>query len=268
MAHANEINNKKYYWLKLDRHFFGNARIKKLRKLAGGDTYTIIYLKLLLLSIEFDGVLVYEGIEESFEKEMALKLEEDDENVMITINYLKMQGLLIEQGEDCFLPEAKSSIGSETKSNVYKRNRNLMVGKIPTKFQPNSNQIPTEKDIEKDTTNILNTINTLNTINKNIINNNNKNSIYKEKNVLKREKFKPPTVEEVQTYCLERHNAVDAERFVDFYEAKGWMIGKNAMKDWKAAVRTWERKDKEAHRGEENGEDEDDIDYSVYNVKR
>lgn len=107
------------------------------------------------------------------------------------------------------------------------------------------------------------TINTLNTIN-----NNNKNSIYKEKNVLKREKFTPPTVEEVQTYCSERHNTVDAERFVDFYEAKGWMIGKNAMKDWKAAVRTWERKDKEAHRGEENGEDEDDIDYSVYNVKR
>ena len=242
MAHANEINNKKYYWLKLDRHFFGNARIKKLRKLAGGDTYTIIYLKLLLLSIEFDGVLVYEGIEESFEKEMALKLEEDDENVMITINYLKMQGLLIEQGEDCFLPEAKSSIGSETKSNVYKRNRNLMVGKIPTKFQPISNQIPTEKDIEKD--------------------------IEKEKNILKRERFTPPTVEEVQTYCSERHNTVDAERFVDFYEAKGWMIGKNAMKDWKAAVRTWERKDKEAHRGEENGEDEDDIDYSVYNVKR
>ena len=105
------------------------------------------------------------------------------------------------------------------------------------------------------------TINTLNTIN-------NKNSIYKEKNVLKREKFTPPTVEEVQTYCLERHNTVDAERFVDFYESKGWMIGKNAMRDWKAAVRTWERKDKEAQRGKENEEAEDDIDYSVYNVKR
>ncbi len=72
MAHGNEINGKKYFWLKLDRHFFGNARIKKLRRLAGGDTYTIIYLKLLLLSIEFNGLLVYEGIEDTFEKEMAL----------------------------------------------------------------------------------------------------------------------------------------------------------------------------------------------------
>ena len=139
MAHCNEINNKKYYWLKLDRHFFGNARIKKLRRLAGGDTYTIIYLKLMLLSIEFDGLLVFEGIEETFEKEMALKLEEDEENVSITINYLKYQGLLEEKGEDGFLPEAASSIGCESKSNVYKRTRNL-VGKIPTKFQPNSNR--------------------------------------------------------------------------------------------------------------------------------
>ena len=81
MAHGNEINGKRYFWLKLDRHFFNNARIKKLRRLAGGDTYTIIYLKLLLLSIEFNGLLIYEGIEETFEKEMALKLEEDEENV-------------------------------------------------------------------------------------------------------------------------------------------------------------------------------------------
>lgn len=58
-------------------------------------------------------------------------------------------------------------------------------------------------------------------------------------------KFIPPTVEEVEDYCLERGNRVDPEQFVDFYSAKGWMLGKNKMKDWKAAVRTWERKDNE-----------------------
>ncbi len=61
----------------------------------------------------------------------------------------------------------------------------------------------------------------------------------------KRKKFTIPTVEEVEDYCFERNNKVDAEMFVDFYSSKGWMIGKNPMKDWKAAVRTWERKDKE-----------------------
>ena len=57
-------------------------------------------------------------------------------------------------------------------------------------------------------------------------------------------KFKKPTVEEIRAYCLERHNQVDAQRFFDFYESKGWKVGKNSMKDWKASVRTWEKDEK------------------------
>lgn len=55
--------------------------------------------------------------------------------------------------------------------------------------------------------------------------------------------FRPPTVEEVETYCQERQNGVDASRFVDFYASKGWKIGSSPMKDWRAAVRTWERRE-------------------------
>lgn len=58
-----------------------------------------------------------------------------------------------------------------------------------------------------------------------------------------------PTVEEVRAYCQERKNRVDPEQFVDFYESKGWMIGKNPMKDWKAAVRTWERGEVKEYKG-------------------
>jgi hypothetical protein len=57
-------------------------------------------------------------------------------------------------------------------------------------------------------------------------------------------RFAPPTVTEITAYCKERNNDVDAERFHDFYQAKGWMVGKNKMSDWKAAVRTWEKKDR------------------------
>lgn len=57
-------------------------------------------------------------------------------------------------------------------------------------------------------------------------------------------RFTPPTLEEVKEYCLERKNNVDAERFIDFYASKGWMVGKNKMKDWKACVRTWEQRNK------------------------
>lgn len=58
-------------------------------------------------------------------------------------------------------------------------------------------------------------------------------------------KFVPPTKEQVREYCQERENNVDPENFVDFYTGKGWMIGKNKMKDWKAAVRTWERNNRD-----------------------
>ena len=64
-------------------------------------------------------------------------------------------------------------------------------------------------------------------------------------------KFIPPTVEEVREYCESRNNGIDPEHFVDFYSSKGWMIGKNKMKDWKAAVRTWENKNKEKEREKE-----------------
>ena len=59
-------------------------------------------------------------------------------------------------------------------------------------------------------------------------------------------RFVPPTLEEVSAYCMERGNGVDAERFISYYESNGWKVGKNPMKDWKAAVRTWERDNKPA----------------------
>lgn len=57
----------------------------------------------------------------------------------------------------------------------------------------------------------------------------------------KSNRFITPTIEEIKNYCLERNNKVDADKFFDFYSSKGWMIGKNKMKDWRAAVRTWEK---------------------------
>ncbi len=66
-------------------------------------------------------------------------------------------------------------------------------------------------------------------------------------------RFAPPSVEEVASYCRERKNGVDAQRFVDFYASKGWKVGNNPMKDWKAAVRTWEGRDKETQAASAKG---------------
>ncbi len=70
---------------------------------------------------------------------------------------------------------------------------------------------------------------------------NNDNNMWDTEPKRTRSQFKPPTLEEVQAYCRERNNKVDAERFIDYYSSNGWMVGKNKMKEWKAAVRTWER---------------------------
>lgn len=78
-------------------------------------------------------------------------------------------------------------------------------------------------------------------VNDNVINFNNIGNSDELQKKKRSTRFVPPTVEEVAAYCQERKNSVNPETFVDFYTAKGWMVGKNKMKDWKSAVRTWER---------------------------
>lgn len=81
--------------------------------------------------------------------------------------------------------------------------------------------------------------------------NNTSNNIYR--GIEKQRVFKKPTVEEIKAYCLERGNNVDAEYFYDYYESKGWTVGKGKMKDWKASVRTWERNDYSSGRVQSTG---------------
>lgn len=108
---------KKYFWLKLKDDFFQQRAIKKLRKLAGGDTFTIIYLKLQLLSLKDEGRLYYEGVEDQFFKEMALAIDEDESNVQFTIIFLEKNNLLEKIVEDeYFLPTVVENLGSESAS--------------------------------------------------------------------------------------------------------------------------------------------------------
>lgn len=92
-------------------------KIKKLRKIAGGDTYTVIYLKMQLLSLKNEGILMYEGTEDNFVDEIALCIDEEPENVGVTVNYLLRQGLLEQVSEtDFLLHQTVQNIGSESSS--------------------------------------------------------------------------------------------------------------------------------------------------------
>lgn len=108
---------KRYFWLKLREGWFRDKRIKKLRTIAGGDTYTIIYLKMQLLSLKDEGKLYFEGVEDDFASEIALEIEEEPDDVKITINYLMAKGLLeVMNADEYFLTEVPQSIGKETES--------------------------------------------------------------------------------------------------------------------------------------------------------
>ena len=106
---------KRYFWLKLYDDFFTSKRIKKLRKIAGGDTYVIIYLKMQLMAMKHDGILKWSGLEEKFADELALDMDEDPANVEVTLRYLISCGLA-EASDDLtevFLPYAVKNVGSE-----------------------------------------------------------------------------------------------------------------------------------------------------------
>lgn len=113
---------KRYYWLKLTEQFFKDKPMKKLRKIAGGDTYTIIYLKMLLRAISQKNRLYFEGVEENFIDELALDLDEEPDNVSVTIGYLKSKGLLKVVGNDEMeLLQCEEMTGTETDAARRKR---------------------------------------------------------------------------------------------------------------------------------------------------
>ena len=151
------------------------------------------------------------------------------ETGVIVIKHWRMHNLLRKDryNETEYLEE-KSMLNIK-ENGAYTLDRNQGKPLVATKWQPNGNQMAPQVSIGKDS----------------IV----KDSIgyIKEKDTTlgvskkKSDRFTPPSLEDVQNYCLERNNSVDPQAFIDFYASKGWMVGKNKMKDWKAAVRTWER---------------------------
>lgn len=106
---------KRYWWLKLQEDFFRQKPIRRLRKMERGDVYTIIYLKMQLASLRNNGVLVFEGFENTFAEELADELDEDPADVSATVDFLIRHGLLVqlEEGNKNYLPEVVKNAGSE-----------------------------------------------------------------------------------------------------------------------------------------------------------
>lgn len=150
-------SNKKYFWLKLKNDFFDQKEIKMLRRLAGGDTFTVIYLKILLLSLKNDGRIYYDGVANSMVDEIALEIDEDIENTQVTFNYLQQKGMIMFNADDEIeISNIASLVGSESDSaRRVRKHREQKALQCNTEVTPKKHlgntEIEIDKEIDKET---------------------------------------------------------------------------------------------------------------------
>ena len=221
-------------WIKLTTDMFDNRKVKHLRRLPDGNSIVLIWVMLLTMAGRCNAsgmIFLTENIpytpkmladELDFEEStvlLALKAFEDLNMIVTNESYFAIAGW-----EEYQNIEGLDKIREQNR--LRKQNQRAKQKLLVDVSRDSHGTVTQCHDTDKEE---------------------DKEIDIEEENIIraKTTKFIPPTVEEVADYCFERANRVDAEQFVDFYSAKGWMLGKNKMKDWKAAVRTWERKDRE-----------------------
>lgn len=227
-------DNKKYYYLRLKDNFFDSDELKILESMKDGYLYSNILLKLYLRSLKNDGKLVVNDRIPYNAEMLASVTGHQVGTIKQALSMFKELGLIeiLENGA-IYMLDIQNFIGKgsteadrqrlydrriseERKQKKLTQSRNLE--EILEKSTPEI-EIELEKDIE---------------IEKEI------HSSAKS-TTTKRKRFEKPTLSEIKAYCIERNNNVDAQHFFDYYESNGWKVGKNSMKNWQAAVRTWEK---------------------------
>lgn len=244
-------DNKKYYWLKLQKDFFKRHDIRIVEGMPNGKDYILFYLKLLVESITNYGHLRFSDTIPYTDEMLSIITNTNIDIVRSAIKLfseLKMIQTLDDQ--TIFMTEIEKMVGSETVWAEKKRQYRLQRQKdnVPmlseTKKTESDKSLDIDIDIDIDKEKDIYMCADKPQTQKHTIDSTPQMEIKAAKKLIeaeKRKSFIPPTVGEIIDYCNERKNKVDAQRFLDFYESKGWMIGKNKMKDWKAAIRTWER---------------------------
>lgn len=223
-------DNKKYYYLRLKDNFFDSDELKILESMKDGYLYSNILLKLYLRSLKNDGKLVVNDRIPYNAEMLASVTGHQVGTVKQALSIFKDLGLIdvLENGA-IYMLDIQNFIGRGSSEADRKREYRQRIENdrtnVQTKVQQISEESPPEIEIE---------------IEKDI-------EIEKEihssakSTTTKRKRFEKPTLSEIKAYCIERNNNVDAQHFFDHYESNGWKVGKNSMKNWQAAVRTWER---------------------------
>ena len=226
------MSEGRYYWLKLKRDFFKRHDVRIVEAMPNGKDYILFYLKLLLESIDHEGMLRFN---DSIPYSESMLSTITDTNIDVVRSAIKVfTGLgMMDMMDDgtLYMSEVKRMTGSASASDSAERVR---------RFRERQNQPNT----------LINSREALQNVTVTVTNNNESKSKSKNKSIEIKEKdkkkdgarFAPPSVDEVQEYIREKGYSVDAEEFYAHYESNGWIVGKTPMKNWKAAVVTWQKR--------------------------
>lgn len=228
---------KKYYWLKLKRDFFKRHDIRIVEAMPNGKDYILFYLKLMLESIDHEGELRFSDTIPYSEQMLSVVT---DTNIDIVRSALKifteLKMMEVLEDETIYMTEVECLIGSAVDNDNANRVRRCRERKKQLALQNVTDDV-TECNERKSL------------------------ELHKELHIENKgsicdspRRFTKPSLDEVSAYCAERGNNVNAEKWYDYYESNGWRVGKNAMKDWRAAVRTWEKREDYKPKGETKSE--------------
>lgn len=217
--------DKRYYWLRLKRDFFKRHDIQIIENMPNGKDYVLFYLKLLVESVDHLGNLRFSDTIPYNENMLATITNTNIDIVRAAMKvFMELKMIEVLSDQTIYMNEIESLIGSESywaeKKRLY-RDKQPQLGQCPQTVLEVSEASPTCPSKSKSK-------------NQSKSNSNNKKSSH----------FVPPSIDDVNAYCRERNNGIDPEQFIDFYASKGWKVGSQSMKDWKAAVRTWEKRNK------------------------
>lgn len=216
------MTDKKYYWLKLKRDFFKRHDIRIIEAMPNGKDYILFYLKLLCESVDHDGSLRFSEQIPYNENMLSTITNTNVDTVRNAIKIFSQLGMMevLDDGT-FFMSEVQKMIGSAADNDNANRQRRFREKQkelaLPNRYGvvTKSNESKSiEKDIEIDTDK-------------------------------KEKRFTPPSLEDVKSYINEKGYEVNAEAFINFYESKGWYVGKNKMKNWRAAVANWNQRHKD-----------------------
>ena len=217
--------NGKYYWLKLKKDFFKRHDIKILESMPEGHQSVLFYLKLMLESVDHEGELRFSEKVPYSPEMLATITDTDIDTTKTALERLTALGMVeIDQEGTIIIDKVKSMIGSASDSDGARRVR---------RFRE-------KQKVEND--DALQNVTECVTKRNESKSKSNRQSKSKRQNIYI---FVPPTVEQVYEYCESRHNNINPQLFVDYYQSKDWLVGNGCkMTDWRAAVRSWENNTK------------------------